>query len=148
MCFEMSHPNVRIDTHRSPLSPPNANFSGQATKLVTKMADKSITKVSSAYSPKGPAGQRYLAAGLELSMRLWENEDPVEDKPETVREYESIGFVIDGKAELYIEGQRILLEPGDSWVVPKGAKHRYKILARFTAIEATSPPAEVHARDT
>jgi quercetin dioxygenase-like cupin family protein len=112
------------------------------------MADKSITKVSSAYAPKGPAGQRYLAAGLQLSMRLWENEDPVEDKPETVREYESIGFVIDGKAELYIEGQRILLEPGDSWVVPKGARHRYKILACFTAIEVTSPPAEVHARDT
>jgi hypothetical protein len=89
----MSHPNVRIDTHRSPSSPPNTNFSGQATKLVTKMADKSITKVSSAYAPKGPAGQRYLAAGLELSMRLWENEDPVEDKTETVREYKSIGFV-------------------------------------------------------
>jgi quercetin dioxygenase-like cupin family protein len=112
------------------------------------MADKSITKVSSAYAPKGPAGQRYLAAGLHLSMRLWEKENPADDKPETVRDYESIGFVIEGKAELYIEGQRILLESGDSWVVPKGAKHRYKILAAFTAIEATSPSAEVHARDT
>jgi mannose-6-phosphate isomerase-like protein (cupin superfamily) len=113
-----------------------------------KMADKSITKVSSAYAPNGPAGQKYLAAGLHLSMRLWEKENPIDDKPETVREYESVGFVIDGKAELYIEGQRILLEPGDSWVVPKGAKHRYKILVPFTAVEATSPPAEVHARDT
>jgi mannose-6-phosphate isomerase-like protein (cupin superfamily) len=65
--------------------------------------------------------------------------------------YEStktIGFVIEGKAELYIEGQRVLLEPGDSWVIPIGAKHRYKILVPFTAIEVTNPPAEVRARDT
>ena len=112
------------------------------------MADKSITKVSSSYAPKGQAGQRYLASGVRLSMRLWEKESPVEDKPETARDYETIGFVLEGKAELYIEGQRILLEPRDCWVVPKGAKHRYKILEPFTAIEATSPPAEVHARDS
>ena len=111
------------------------------------MADKSITKVSFSYAPRGPAGQRYLASGVRLSMRLWEKESPVDDKPETVRDYEAIGFVLEGKAELYIEGQRILLEPGDCWVVPKGAKHRYKILEAFTAVEATSPPAEVHARD-
>jgi len=80
-------------------------------------------------------------------MRLWEKESPTEDKPETVQDYETIGFVTQGKAELYIEGQRVLLEPGDSWIVPKGAKHRYKILEHFTAIEVTSPPADVHARD-
>jgi hypothetical protein len=47
-------------------------------------------------------------------------------------------YTIEGKAELYIEGQRVLLEPGDSWVIPIGAKHRYKILVPFTAIEVTS----------
>lgn len=41
----------------------------------------------------------------------------------------------------------MILEPGASWVVPKGAKHTYKILELFTAVEATSPPAEVHGRD-
>jgi quercetin dioxygenase-like cupin family protein len=111
------------------------------------MADKSITKVSAAYAPKGAPRQKYLATGVHLSMRLWEKESPTEDKSETVRDYETIGFVVEGKAELYIEGQRILLEPGDSWVVPKGAKHRYKILETFTAIEVTSPPAVAHARD-
>ena len=110
------------------------------------MADKSITKVSSEHAPKGAAGQIYLASGVHLSMRLWQKESPTEDKPETVRDYETIGFVIEGKAELYIEGQRILLDRGDCWVVPKGAKHRYKILESFTAVEATSAPAEVHAR--
>jgi quercetin dioxygenase-like cupin family protein len=42
----------------------------------------------------------------------------------------------------------ILLEPGDSWLVPKGATHTYKILGpSFTAVEVTSPPAEVGSRD-
>ena len=41
----------------------------------------------------------------------------------------------------------VLLEPGDSWLVPKGASHTYNILESFTAVEATSPPAEVHGRD-
>jgi quercetin dioxygenase-like cupin family protein len=52
-----------------------------------------------------------------------------------------------GRAELLLEGQKILLEPGDSWLVPKGASHAYNILETFTAVEATSPPAEVHGRD-
>ena len=47
----------------------------------------------------------------------------------------------------HIEGQLVLLEKGDSWVVPKGSRHTYKIIETFTAIEATSPPAEVHGRD-
>src|SRR4029077_7435115 len=52
-----------------------------------------------------------------------------------------------GKAELHIEGQLVLLEKGDSWVVPKGSRHTYKVIETFTAVEATSPPAEVHGRD-
>jgi len=63
------------------------------------------------------------------------------------RDYETVGFVISGKAELEIEGQTVILEKGDSWVVPKGAKHTYKIIESFTAIEATSPPAHAHGRD-
>lgn len=42
----------------------------------------------------------------------------------------------------------LLLEPGNSWVVPKGANHTYKILEPFTAVEATHPPAHVKQRDT
>jgi quercetin dioxygenase-like cupin family protein len=45
------------------------------------------------------------------------------------------------------EEQKIVLEPGDSWLVPKGARHTYAILEPFTAIEATYPPAHVHGRD-
>ena len=112
------------------------------------MKDSTVKKVSSGHSPKGIMGQKYLVSGKGISMRLWEREKP-NDKGEemTVRNYETVGFVIDGRAELEIEGQKILLERGDSWLVPKGATHRYRILEEFTAVEATSPPAEVHARD-
>ena len=55
--------------------------------------------------------------------------------------------MIQGRAELHLEGQMIILETGSSWVVPQGANHTDKILEPFTAIEATSPPAEVHGRD-
>ena len=111
------------------------------------MTDTSVKKVDSAYSPKGEMGQKYLASGKSLSMRLWEDEQPGEDKPPTQRDYETVGYVIKGRAELHIENQMVLLEPGSSWVVPKGASHTYKILEPFTAVEATSPPAQIHGRD-
>jgi quercetin dioxygenase-like cupin family protein len=111
------------------------------------MGDTSVKKVQSKYSPKGEHGQKYLASGIRVSMRLWEDEQPGEDKPESARDYETVGYVIEGRAELHLEGQMILLEAGDSWVVPKGSTHTYKILEPFTAVEATSPPAQVHGRD-
>jgi quercetin dioxygenase-like cupin family protein len=111
------------------------------------MGDTSVKKVQSAHSPKGEEGQKYLVSGKQVSMRLWENEPPMDDKPEATRDYETVGYVIRGRAELLLEGQRILLEAGDSWLVPRGARHTYKILEPFTAIEATAPPAQVHGRD-
>ncbi len=111
------------------------------------MSDTSVTKVTSANSPEGQLGQKYLASGKSLSMRLWSEEQPGEPKPEAARDYETVGYVIKGKAELHLEGQTLLLNTGDSWVVPKGAHHTYRILEALTAVEATSPPAQVHDRD-
>jgi len=111
------------------------------------MADTSVIKVKSAHSPEGRMGQKYLATGIHMSMRLWEDEPPGEAKPSSRRPYETIGYVIRGRAELHIEDQKLLLEAGDSWVVPKGASHSYRVLEPFTAVEATCPPAEVHGRD-
>jgi len=110
------------------------------------MRDTTVKKVSSGHSPKGDMGQKYLASGVAVSMRLWQ-EEPGESKPETQRDYETVGYVIAGKAELHLEGQMVLLAEGDSWVVPKGARHSYRILEPLTAVEATSPPAQVHGRD-
>jgi len=111
------------------------------------MPDTTVTKVDSANSPHGPMGQKYLASGKHVAMRLWENEEPGESKRPVVRDYETVGYVVKGRAELHTEGQVVLLEEGDSWVVPKGALHTYNILESFTAVEATYPPAHVHGRD-
>ena len=111
------------------------------------MGDTSVMKVSSQNSPRGEDGQKYLASGVTLSMRLWENEPPTENKEPVARDYETVGYVISGRAEFHTEGQVLILEPGDSWTVPKGATHTYRILEPFTAVEVTHPPFQVHGRD-
>ena len=111
------------------------------------MSDSTVKKVSSGNSATGEMGQKYLAKGTSLSMRLWDNEPPNEPKPEQAREYETVGYVIGGKAELHAEGKVVELEPGDSWIVPQGVSHTYKIIEPFTAVEATSPPARVDDKD-
>lgn len=111
------------------------------------MSDSTIIKVDSAHSPRGDNGEKYLASGKTVSMRLWENEPPSDAKAPVARGYETVGYVISGRAELHLEGQMVLLEPGHSYVVPKGASHSYKILESFSAVEATHPPMQVHGRD-
>jgi len=111
------------------------------------MGDTTIIKINSEHSPTGEMGQKYLASGKNVAMRLWENQEPEEPKEPAKRDYETVGFVVKGRAELHSEGQTVLLEKGDSWVVPKGASHTYKILEIFTAVEATYPPAQVQGRD-
>ena len=106
-----------------------------------------MTKVDSSHSPRGAMGQKYLASGVSVSMRLWEREPPGKSLEPRRREYETVGFVLEGRAELELEGQTVSLGPGDSWVVPRDALHRYRVLEAFTAVEATAPPAQVHGRD-
>jgi quercetin dioxygenase-like cupin family protein len=108
--------------------------------------DTTVIKIDSAHSPRGPGGQRYLASGVRVSMRLWE-EDPGASTEETTRNYEVVGYVLRGSAELHLEGGVVILRAGDSYVVPRGTRHAYRILSPFTAVEATAPPAQVHARD-
>jgi uncharacterized cupin superfamily protein len=110
------------------------------------MSDTTIMKVDSAHSPTGTRGEKHLAVSRSMAMRLWQ-ETPGEIKAATRREYETIGYVISGRAELHSEGQMVLLNAGDSWVVPRGAEHSYRIIENFVAVEATHPPAPIHGRD-
>ena len=109
--------------------------------------DSTVTKIDSSTSPVGPEGEVYLASGKSMAMRMWRDEEPSDAKPMTARDYETIGYVLSGRAELHIEGQTVLLEPGNSWVVPRGSEHTYKILETFSAVEVTSPPYQLHGRD-
>lgn len=108
--------------------------------------DTTVIKIDSSHSPRGPGDQIYLASGVRVGMRLWEHEQPSESA-ETTREYEVVGYVLRGRAELHCEGQVVMLTPGDSYVVPRRARHFYRILETFSAVEATSPPSQVHGRD-
>jgi len=112
------------------------------------MADATIKKVEADSSPRGEMGQKYLVAGKRVSMRLWIDEPGGKLKAATSRDYETVGYVISGRATLELEGQTLNLKAGDSWLIPAGAMHHYTILEPFTAVEATAPPAEVHGRDT
>lgn len=110
------------------------------------MTDTTIKKVQSAHSPKGEHGQVFLASGKRVSMRLWSNEAPTDAKTPHANSYETVGYVIAGRAELHVDGQTVALDPGDSWLVPADATHHYTILEPFTAVEATSPPSQVHEK--
>lgn len=83
--------------------------------------------------------QNSLVTEKSLLMRCWENEQPAEPEVEAPREYETVGYVLEGKAELHLEGKVIRLESGDSWIVPKNTSCSYKITEVFTAIEAANP---------
>jgi len=103
------------------------------------MADSKTAPLSNDGASNAIA-EKQLASGKAVALRLWDNEAPSDQKEETKRDYETVGYVLTGKAELYCDGKKTVLTTGDSWVVPRGSKHRYQILETFTAIEATSPP--------
>jgi quercetin dioxygenase-like cupin family protein len=111
------------------------------------MGDTTVTKVDSSHSPRGPQGEKYLASGVRVSMRLWEEQPGAKAQEDVARDYEVVGYVIAGRAELHTEGQVVTLAPGDSYVVPRGARHHYRILEPLRAVEATAPPALAHGRD-
>ncbi len=58
------------------------------------MPDTTIIKVNSAYSPKGELGQKYLASGKNVAMRMWENVEPGDADASHARDYETVGYVI------------------------------------------------------
>ncbi len=111
------------------------------------MADTTVKKVNRAHGQTGTMGQYYLVSGSSLSMRMWECAPGPFDPQPVRRDYETVGYVIQGVAELEIEGQTVLLEAGDSWLVPRDAVHRYRVIEPLLAVEATSPPAELQGRD-
>ena len=110
--------------------------------------DTTVIKLDTSRSPHGPMGEKYLASGVHVAMRLWESVPPSgASETERERDYEIVGYVVAGRAELHVEGQMVLLEQGSSYVVPRGARHFYRVLEPLSAVEATSPAYHVHGRD-
>jgi hypothetical protein len=58
------------------------------------MSDKSVIKVSAETAPVGIMGQKYLASGLSVAMRLWEDEPRGETSEASRRDYEIVGYAL------------------------------------------------------
>ena len=76
---------------------------------------ENVDKVNEDSASRGEMGQRYLASGESVSMRLWDAEEHGDPKPKAARAYETVGYVIWSRAELRLEGEPIPLAVGDSW---------------------------------
>ncbi|MFT2719145.1 cupin domain-containing protein [Deinococcus sp. A31D244] len=96
-------------------------------------------KVSQSNTTHGQDGEHHLARGQHSSMRLWHNEQPNPDKPESTHEYETLGYVISGRVDLIIDGQPINLQSGDSYFVPAGTPHTFRVTETLTAVEVNTP---------
>jgi quercetin dioxygenase-like cupin family protein len=92
-------------------------------------------------------GAKQLVKGDRIALRFWEaDKGSSTDDSSRDREYqahhESVGYCLEGKAELTLEGQKLVIEQGQSWLVPPNARHTYKVIAGpFKAVEATADPA-------
>ena len=97
--------------------------------------DTSVVKLDSSRSPRGPMGEKYLASGVRLSMRLWEAEPVTSESEarlgESERDYEVVGYVVSGSAYLHIEGQTVRLE---SRLLVRRAARRAALLSRARAL--------------
>ena len=56
--------------------------------------------------------------------------------------HEQAGYCIHGRFVLTIDGVSTVIEPDDSYVIPGGASHSYRVLEDALAVEVFSPPRE------
>jgi quercetin dioxygenase-like cupin family protein len=98
--------------------------------------DTLIVRASNARS--GEQGEKLLARGQQMAMRLWEREAAGIAKPEHVNPYEYVAYVIEGRVEIRIENQRLEAARGDSYCIPANMPYSLKILEEATIVEATT----------
>lgn len=55
---------------------------------------------------------------------------------------EQCGYVISGKYLMTVEGREFLLEPGDSYAVPGGAPHSFRVLEAGEVVDVFTPHRE------
>lgn len=98
-------------------------------------------KVSTGETTHGENGEHHLVKGEQSAMRLWHREEPADtqDKQPHANDYETLGYVVSGRVELMVDGETYSLEAGDSYLVPRGKEHTYRVIETLTAVEVISP---------
>ena len=56
--------------------------------------------------------------------------------------HEQAGYCIQGRFVLTTDGASTMIEPDDSYVIPSGMLHGYRVLEDALAVEVFSPPRE------
>ena len=85
-------------------------------------------------------GMGKLISGQRSSMRYW-NEKKRDGKEMHANDYETLGFVLGGKAHLTLGSETVELKKGDSYLVPSGVEHKYTIDSEFESVEAITEAA-------
>lgn len=98
-------------------------------------------KVNLHETKHGDGGEHLLVRGENSQMRYWHGEEPAdtEDKDMHANDYETLGFVVSGRVELVFEDETLELGPGDSYLVPRGKQHTYRVRETLNAVEVISP---------
>jgi quercetin dioxygenase-like cupin family protein len=96
--------------------------------------------VKRADAATGPRGEKIMAHGEGLALRVWEREPEGETAPEHANDYEYVAYVVAGALRIRIgDDEAEEVRAGDSYVVPTGTPYSFEVLERATVAEAVSP---------
>ena len=102
------------------------------------------------FTTRDPSGYREALDGVQYKTLAWGVRTslsefhldqgaviPVHDHP-----HEQTGYLVSGRLEFDIEGERQIAEPGDSWSLAGGVRHGVHVLEDSVVIEVFSPVRE------
>jgi quercetin dioxygenase-like cupin family protein len=88
----------------------------------------------------GSRGERLLAHGDHVVLRVWDHEPAGEQAPEHANGYEYVAYVTAGALRVRIgEDEPGEVRAGDSFVVPADTPYAFEVLETATVVEAVSP---------
>lgn len=87
-----------------------------------------------------------LVYGKELMLCLFTLKKGTNLPPHS-HYHEQAGFVISGKVELWVEGEKYITGPGCSYFIPSGYSHTANAIEDALVVDAFSPPREEYRRE-
>jgi quercetin dioxygenase-like cupin family protein len=102
--------------------------------MIVKSAERQLRTFKGVEFMVGATGERTMVTlmtfkqGQKVGMHAHPNEQA--------------GYCIQGRFELTIGEVSTMIEPDDSYVIPGGVPHSYRVLEDALAVEVFSPPRE------
>jgi quercetin dioxygenase-like cupin family protein len=88
----------------------------------------------------GQDGERLMARGRRVELRLWERDPAGEAATPPDPAHDHIAYVQEGALIVSIaDGPPVELHAGDSYVVPAGERCRFEVLEPAKVVEAIGP---------